>query len=383
MSTDATGQTYHVVQLRGQGNVPLYPEIRKAEVINQQTSASSIPPTTKAVVDYVQQAVQGGSDGGATKLADLQDVNIAQVSAERQLLTGDGTAWSNSLEVVDTFNATKEVSYPTQFTITTAGMIAVMILQTSGEYAGKYTDEYVHHIIYDVVWDDEAKQISSFTYNDYDFSNNIWYLQLKEGTGIYEGTSEQGNITKTATIASISTSIKGYSTDAVPTLAGVKDVFDTDYFDVEDGSRVAPKIATISGKGVASFSAAMFGVTDGKVTLKTITDRNPAIDVVDYVKVWRTYLDGSWYRLWASGWLEQGGRIVSTAAASATVSFPLEFANDGYDLQYTISRTSLTGTTSAQLRYYAVSALTTTSFTVYAVVSADQGHKWYACGWAA
>lgn len=316
------------------------------------------------------------------------------------------------LNIVDTFNASKEVPYPTAFTLSTGGYIARMKLQTSGEYAGKYTDEYTgsyaNHIIYDVVWDAEAKQISSFTYNDYDFSNNIWFLHLTEVTGnggIYEGLSEVGAITKTGTIASISTKFTSYSTEAVPTLAGVKDVFDTAYFNIEDGNRVAPKLATTSVKGVASFSSNQFSTSAGKVYMKLATSQfttsttgvylktttNKTVgttysNYVDYVKERKQYSDGSWYRLWASGWLEQGYVFQGYAYNNANryLSFNKEFADTNYICTGACASTAATNNYARTIYF---GEKTTTSVAVATGINGNSGStqltNLYFAGWSA
>lgn len=135
--------------------------------------------------------------------------------------------------------------------------------------------------------------------------------------------------------------------------------------------------------GIASFNSNNFTVSNGYVSLKTSTSNTldtKYSNYVDYVKERKTNSDGSWYRLWSSGWLEQGGKIVITTSAVKTVSFSKQFKNTDYTINYT-NTSSASGT--LQQRYASVYNLTTTGFTTYAIKGSGQGSRWYACGIAA
>lgn len=203
-------------------------------------------------------------------------------------------------------------------------------------------------------------------------------------------------------------STTGYSPYVVPTLAGVKDVFDTDYFNIEDNKRVSPKVATNTERGIASFTDEQFVVDDGAVSIVDASTSNKGVAqfdlggfyvedgnvslktyqatsshgsyFVDYVREWETYSDGSWYRLWTSGWLEQGGVVVGgTNATDITISFPTGFLDDKYSLLYTAN---IVSTGSSYGKNHSVFNMTTTSFQIRYITGNGEGGRWYACGWS-
>ena len=65
-------------------------------------------------------------------------------------------------------------------------------------------------------------------------------------------------------------------------------------------------------------------------------DGGKDITVGDYVVDWKnqTATDPTWYRLYKSGWVEQGGRVYAVAgsAQNVTVTFPIEMANTYYSV---------------------------------------------------
>ena len=73
-------------------------------------------------------------------------------------------------------------------------------------------------------------------------------------------------------------------------------------------------------------------------------DRLNANCPVDYV-IYRSSGMNSWYRIWKSGWVEQGGQCKGTNASgqtTTTVSFPVAFADTKYVIfiNYNASGTS-------------------------------------------
>lgn len=100
------------------------------------------------------------------------------------------------------------------------------------------------------------------------------------------------------------------------------------------------------------------------------------------VEYWKSADGTMWYRLWASGWVEQGGFIDRTVSANTTVtvSLPVEFS----DGNYTILRSfGSTGTGTAVYRSISTTARTTTTFNIYVGSASDSANStWYACGWS-
>ena len=91
------------------------------------------------------------------------------------------------------------------------------------------------------------------------------------------------------------------------------------------------------------------------------------------VETWRS--GTSWYRKYADGWIEQGGRI---GAYSGTITFPVSFSNTNYTfLSMPIGRVSN--------NYYVIetTSMTTTSINVTwdGEVSKASGIICYACGY--
>ena len=88
----------------------------------------------------------------------------------------------------------------------------------------------------------------------------------------------------------------------------------------------------------------------------------------------------TWYRKYASGWVEQGGTVTETSTmAQKSVVFPVEMADANYNLQVTL----VTDTNGNSPTYYAVGARTksATGFTCYMVSNITK--DWKACGMAA
>jgi hypothetical protein len=90
----------------------------------------------------------------------------------------------------------------------------------------------------------------------------------------------------------------------------------------------------------------------------------------DYVV--ESYSNGTeWYRLYKSGWIEQGGKNAS--GSSVTVSLHLPFIDTNYNLQL-----SFYGTGNGYPP--CIREKTTTSFTIYSGGAASKSGDWYACG---
>lgn len=78
-----------------------------------------------------------------------------------------------------------------------------------------------------------------------------------------------------------------------------------------------------------------------------------------------------WYRLYKSGWLEQGGK--NKSGSSVTVSLHLPFIDTNYNLQL-----SFYGNSNGYPP--CIKEKTTTSFTIYSGGAATKTGDWYACG---
>ena len=72
--------------------------------------------------------------------------------------------------------------------------------------------------------------------------------------------------------------------------------------------------------------------TDNTFTEYEWADGGKDITVGDYVVDWKnqTAADPTWYRLYKSGWIEQGGRTQMTSATSQTITFPITMQNTNY-----------------------------------------------------
>ena len=105
---------------------------------------------------------------------------------------------------------------------------------------------------------------------------------------------------------------------------------------------------------------------------------------IDYVVEWKapTSSDKTWYRLYKSGWLEQGG--VTETGNNEIITLPKEFADTNYSVQ--VSRTMLTTSNSdTGGRPYCpeISTMTTTTFRVNQQNGTNMHTAWEAKGFVA
>lgn len=112
-------------------------------------------------------------------------------------------------------------------------------------------------------------------------------------------------------------------------------------------------------------------------------DAEGNVELYDYVIESVVNSDGSWYRKWKSGWLEQGGKVYfgsnTTEGAEITVSLLLPFTNSNYS-------TFLDGLQAydgalAPLNY--VGSQTTTNFSIICKNTTKRLMAWHACGMGA
>lgn len=113
----------------------------------------------------------------------------------------------------------------------------------------------------------------------------------------------------------------------------------------------------------------------GNLSAHTAIDANCPVDYVIY----RGTGTNTWYRIWKSGWVEQGGQCKGTNASghtTTTVSFPVAFADTKYCIfkNYSSDNKS-TSTVAANVSFY---DKTTTSAKTYNNGTSER--DWYACG---
>ena len=117
------------------------------------------------------------------------------------------------------------------------------------------------------------------------------------------------------------------------------------------------------------------GMPDGQLTWDGKTILNEGRDAP--ITTWQSSDKRSWYRKYASGWIEQGGYV---AADASSVTYPVAFA----DLNYCILRTRHTtngnevGDDGQNVKSY-----TTTGFTMSNGYAPSNGSWWFACGYSA
>lgn len=94
-----------------------------------------------------------------------------------------------------------------------------------------------------------------------------------------------------------------------------------------------------------------------------------------------TPASGTWYRLYKSGWVEQGGLDTRVNNSVVTITLPVVMSNTNYNATKTNQGNSTT--TSASLRSYAVQNKTTTSFQTLALAESTGGFMWQVTGMSA
>lgn len=88
----------------------------------------------------------------------------------------------------------------------------------------------------------------------------------------------------------------------------------------------------------------------------------------------KTWSSGtSWYRKWSDGWIEQGGRIETSAT---TISLHTAFKDTNYTI--TVSQNC---SSSARVSRVAISARATSNFTIPYTEEKMLPFSWFACGY--
>jgi len=113
----------------------------------------------------------------------------------------------------------------------------------------------------------------------------------------------------------------------------------------------------------------------GALSGKANTDLSNVLANIDYVVESQVNSDGSWYRKYKSGWLEQGNSSPTgdqNFTLNKTITFPKPFADNTYTL---VGPGFFISNAGAQ-----TITRTTTGFTTSSVVNATGCVYWYACG---
>ena len=135
------------------------------------------------------------------------------------------------------------------------------------------------------------------------------------------------------------------------------------------------QINTTYIKGL-SISGKTITYTKGNGTTGTITVPTGT----GYITESKYNADGSWYRKWSDGWLEQGGFCNATSnGAAITVNLLKPMKNTNYTVLKSFNTTTGGYTSGATALYYQAYAKTTTSFNTYDGTTTLKT-VWYACG---
>ena len=111
-------------------------------------------------------------------------------------------------------------------------------------------------------------------------------------------------------------------------------------------------------------------------------DAEGNVELYDYVIESVVNNDGSWYRKWKSGWLEQGGQIIKYSGNEHITKTLLKpFNNSNYPVFICDNVSSLSDT--IQMWAPVMDDKTTTSFTVLCTTGSLRGAYWHACGMGA
>ena len=132
------------------------------------------------------------------------------------------------------------------------------------------------------------------------------------------------------------------------------------------GGNTFVKDASISGKTIT------LNMSDG--TNKTLDTLDKPSDMTDYIV--ESYRNGTnWYRVWKSGWVEQGG--TNTTSGTVTITFLKQFATTDYTFS------ALVYNKNTVHNYFDLRQSEKTKTSIKFTDSADQGIMiggWYACG---
>jgi hypothetical protein len=99
----------------------------------------------------------------------------------------------------------------------------------------------------------------------------------------------------------------------------------------------------------------------------------------DTVSEYYVTSDGNtWYRKWASGWKECGGKIAKNVSGRHKVAFPLEFSNTKFTLLKTLNWQSSEAVINGA--YFGFQDITESYAYTYSYTPDGYDESWYACG---
>ena len=126
-----------------------------------------------------------------------------------------------------------------------------------------------------------------------------------------------------------------------------------------------------------SASEAQAAEFTGALSGKANTDLSNVADNIDYVAESYSDESGNWYRVYRSGWLEQGG--IKAKASGATISLLKAFSNTNYNVHWQVEEAG--STNPAGVTFLGANNKSTTSFVSEGPDYANT--MWYACGQSA
>ena len=86
--------------------------------------------------------------------------------------------------------------------------------------------------------------------------------------------------------------------------------------------------------------------------------------------------DGSWYRLYADGWVKQGGRVTYSTDGNFTINFPIKMSNTSYLAQITLYGDTSVYSSAVNGHYFGCWNLTTTSMDTRRYSSQNVQQMW-------
>ena len=252
----------------------------------------------------------------------------------------------------------------------------------------KSANNYTWYNVYSDGWVEQGGGFpfsSSETYQSItfpiEFSNTNYFIQKKTGTNgtgtvswrvisFYDLTSTSANTYNPRSGQGfVGWQASGYAASSEYT----KDKWDYQNVQVE-----RPMVQLFNGatdEAVAKCTEVLSDVAG----LKQATD-----GMIDYVVESQEPTSGNgytWYRLYKSGWVEQGGGFpIASSANYQSITFPIEFSNTNYFIQ---KNSATNDDASISWRVVSFYNLTTTSATTYNSKAGQGLTTWYACGMSA
>jgi len=108
----------------------------------------------------------------------------------------------------------------------------------------------------------------------------------------------------------------------------------------------------------------------GNLSAHTAIDANCPVDYI----IKRGTGTNTWYRIWKSGWLEQGGVWTAANTGAVTVNFGVAFASTDYCILKNRGSSDTGGASNRTIGFYSCASSSATTY------SCAAGNSWYACG---